>query len=118
MQINIEVSKELADRLSPLQDQLPEILELGLREFSADAQSGFSGLAEVLEFLANLPTAEEILALRPSDTLQQQIEKLLQKNKTQGLSHEEERLWQQYEYIEHLVRVAKSKALIKLNATS
>ena len=69
-------------------------------------------------FQQALPTAEEILALRPSDTLQQQIDTLLQKNKTQGLSSEEERLWQQYEYIEHLVRVAKSKATIKLNAAT
>lgn len=73
MQIKVEVSDELAMRLSPLQEQLTQILELGLREWSADAQSGFSGLADVLEFLANLPTPEEILALKPSEALQQHI---------------------------------------------
>jgi hypothetical protein len=46
--------------LSAMKDQLPQILELGLREWNADAQSGFSGLAEVLEFLASLPSPEEI----------------------------------------------------------
>lgn len=114
MQIQVEVPDELAMRLSPLQEQLTQILELGLREWSADAQSGFSGLADVLEFLANLPTPEEILALKPSETLQQYINNLLEKNKTVGLTAEEERSWQQYEYIEHLVRVAKAKALLKL----
>ena len=114
MQISVEVPDELAIRLSPLQDQLPQILELGLREWSADAQSGFSGLADVLEFLANLPTPEEILGLKPSKILQQQIKNLLEKNRTIGLTAEEERLWQQYEYVEHLVRVAKAKALIKI----
>lgn len=114
MQIKVEVPDELAMRLSPLQEQLPQILELGLREWSADVQSGFSGLADVLEFLANLPTPEEILALKPSETLQQHINNLLEKNRTVGLTPEEERLWQQYEYVEHLVRVAKAKALLKL----
>ncbi len=115
MQIKVEVPDELAMRLSPLQEQLTQILELGLREWSADAKSGFSGLADVLEFLANLPTPEEILALKPSEALQQHINNLLEKNRTVGLTAEEERSWQQYEYIEHLVRVAKAKALLKLN---
>lgn len=117
MQISVEIPDDLAVRLSSLQDQLPQILELGLREWNADAQSGFAGLAQVLEFLANLPSPEEILALKPSQSLQQQIEALLEKNKTVGLTTEEERLWQQYEYVEHLVRVAKAKALIKLGAS-
>lgn len=99
MQINVGVSDELALRLSPLQDQLPQILELGLREWNAGSEAGFSGLAEVLEFLANLPSPEEILALKPSMTLQMQIEKILEKNRTIGLTSAEERIWQQYEYI-------------------
>lgn len=114
MQIKVEIPDELALRLSPLQEDLPQIIELGLREWNADSQTGFSGLAEVLEFLANLPSPEEILKLKPSETLQQQIEDLLAKNRTVGLTTQEERLWQQYEYVEHLVRMAKAKALLKL----
>jgi hypothetical protein len=117
MQISVEVPDDLAVRLSSLQDRIPQILELGLREWNADAQSGFAGLAQVLEFLANLPSPEEILALKPSPLLNQQIEELLKKNRTIGLTAEEERLWQQYEYVEHLVRVAKAKALVKLSAS-
>lgn len=116
MQITIEIPDELAQRLSPLQAQLPQILELGLREWTADLRPGFSGLAEVLEFLAGLPTPEEILALQPSKELQQQIAALLEKNRMIGLSAEEEQLWQHYEYVEHLVRIAKAKALLKLKA--
>lgn len=116
MQISVEVSEELALRLSPLQDQLPQILELGLRQWHGDIKSGFSGLTDVLEFLANLPTPEEILALKPSEGLTQQVSVLLEKNKAIGLTAEEEQVWQQYEYIEHLVRVAKAKALLKLRA--
>jgi hypothetical protein len=117
MQISVDVPDDLAVRLSSLQDQLPQILELGLREWNADAQSGFTGLAQVLEFLANLPSPEEILELKPSPSLQQQVEGLLEKNRTTGLTDEEERLWQQYEYVEHLAQVAKAKILTKLGAS-
>jgi len=48
------------------QQQLPRILELGLRELNAAGQSGFDGAADVLELLAALPPPEEILKLRPS----------------------------------------------------
>lgn len=114
MQINVNVSDDLASRLHPLADQLPEILELGLREWTASGQSGFSGLADVLEFLAALPSAEEILALKPTEALQQQVQGLLAKATTVGLTDTEEQWWQHYEYVEHLVRMAKARALLKL----
>ena len=65
----------------------------------------------MLETLARLPTPEEVLALRPTATLQNRIEELLDKNRDGGLSDEEQREWEHYEYIEHLVRMAKARAL-------
>ncbi|MCL4871699.1 MAG: hypothetical protein KJ063_22300 [Anaerolineae bacterium] len=50
--MTVEVSPELAQRLQPLYDRLPNILELGLREWQATNQHGFEGAAEVLELLA------------------------------------------------------------------
>lgn len=115
MQFTAEIPDELGERLKSLQAQLPQILELGLRELTASTQLGFSGVAEVLEFLAQLPTPEEILALRPSTTLQTQIDQLLEKSRTVGLSADEAQVWEQYQFLEHFVRVAKIKALLKLN---
>lgn len=116
MQITLDLPDDLAARLSPVQDQIPQILEFGLRELQASPQDGFSGLSAVLEFLAGLPTPQETLELRPSDTLQAQIDTLLEKSRTTGLTPAEENLWKSYEYTEHLVRMAKTKAYIKLNA--
>jgi glutaredoxin-related protein len=39
---------------------------------------------------------------------------LLEKNRIQGLTPEEEQLWQGYEYVEHIARMAKTKAFLKL----
>lgn len=114
MQVTFDLPDEVASQLRPFGDKLPQILTLGLREFQAIDQEGFSGMAEVLEFLAGLPTAEEIIALNPSESLQSRISALLEKNRMEGLTPEEEQLWQGYEYIEHIVRMAKAKAFLKL----
>lgn len=115
MEITVDIPDELALRLNPLKDELPQILILGLREVQANPGTGFSGLTQVLEFMASLPSPQEILALRLSESLQAEIDTLLEKNRTEGLTAIEERLWQQYEFIEHLVRIAKAQALLKLN---
>lgn len=114
MRFSLELPDDLVSQLSPLEDKLPQILQLGLRELNAESQAGFTGAAEVLEFLAALPSPEEIIALRPSATLQAEINRLLEKKRTQGLTSDEEQSWRQYQYLEHLVRLAKAQALLKL----
>ena len=114
MQVTLNLPDDLATQLSLMEDKLPQILELGLRELDASTQAGFSGAADVLEFLASLPAPEEIIALRPTATLQTQIIILLEKNRTTGLTPTEEQIWQSYQYLEHIIRLAKAKAYLKL----
>jgi hypothetical protein len=116
MLITLDIPNDLGNRLSPFKQQLPQLLELGLREFNTPPYAGFHSLNEILEFLAKLPSAEDIMTLRPAKELQQQVNHLLEKQRDVGLTTEEEREWQQYEYLEHLVRIAKTHALLKLNA--
>jgi hypothetical protein len=114
MEITLTIPEELAARLQPIEQYLPQILDLGIREWRARHEAGFSGLADVLEKLASLPTPEEVLALRPSAALKERIEELLEKNRSGRLAPEEQREWQQYQYVEHLVRLAKARAALKL----
>jgi hypothetical protein len=116
MEMTLEIPEELASRLRLLNDELPRILELGLREFQAASDPGFAGFADVIERLADLPTPEQVLALRPSADLQARISSLLEKNRMEGLTSEEDREWAQYEYLEHVVRLAKAKAALKMKA--
>ncbi len=118
MQVIFDLPDDVATRLQPFEDKLSQIVELGLREFNTVAEEGFSGMAEVLEFLASLPTPEGIIALRPSASLQAQISTLLEKNRTVGLNSTEEQQWQGYEYLEHIVRMAKARAILKLKDTN
>jgi hypothetical protein len=40
----------------------------------------------------------------------------LEKYQAQDLNPAEQQLWQQYEYLEHIIRLAKAKAYLKLHA--
>ena len=111
MQITLDIPDDIA---TTVQDNLPQILALGLREMNANPNNGFSGLTEILHFLAKLPSPQEVLNLRLAPDAQQEIDNLLEKNRTQGFNESDRLLWQHYEFIEHLVRLAKTQALIKL----
>lgn len=114
--LTVQIPDELATRLSRrAAEEIPQILELGLREVEAQDQLQFDGAADVLEFLATLPSPEEVLALRPSASLQSRIDELLEKGRNEGLSTAEEEHWQQIELLEHLVRMAKTNALQRIN---
>lgn len=67
---------------------------------------------------SGLPTAEEVLALRRSAELDRRLDELLAKSKATGLSEEEQREWDAYEYVEHRVRLAKARAQRRLKSAS
>ena len=96
--------------LHPTSTRSHRFSKRGLREVNAASQAGFTGLAEVLEVLASLPEPEEVLALRPAPALEERVQGLLAKNRAEGLNEDEEREWERYEYLEHLVRMAKGKS--------
>jgi len=114
MQITLEIPDDIARHLESCKENLPQILALGLREITANPSTNFSGLVDILEFFAKLPSPQEILALRLTPAIQTEIETLLDKNRTEGLNEREQCLWQHYEFIEHLVRLAKAQALVKM----
>jgi hypothetical protein len=116
--ITLTLPDELVERLRNHKEHVAEILELGLRERTAGEQSHFEGMAEVLEFLAGLPEPEEILQLRPSERLACRVAELLEKSRGGKLSTPEEEEWESYQFLEHLVRIAKAKASFKVQTKS
>jgi hypothetical protein len=114
MALTVSIPNELATRLHAVEDRLPEILELGLREWLTTPAS-YAGLNDLLETLASLPSPDEVAAQRPSALLQARIETLLEKMRDDGLSAEEQKEWERYEYIEHLIRFAKIRAFERQN---
>jgi len=114
MQVTIELPENLVINLQSHRGKLSQIFELGLRELKASSSIGYKNVADVLEFFASLPAPGDILALRPSTEMQEKINELLEKNRREGLNEAEEQTWASYEFVEHLVRIAKAIASAQL----
>jgi hypothetical protein len=112
--ITLDLPDDLAERLRALADRLPRVLDLGLRALSAEVSAEYEGIADVMEVLATLPAPEEVLRLRASPRLQARIQELLEKSRSLSLTADEELEWERIDYLEHLVRLAKAKAALKL----
>ena len=117
-QITIQVSDDLIRQLQPFSDRLPEVLERGLNELRSDISATWLDEQEIMMLLASQPTPQEILAIRPSDALQQRMSELLVKRKAETLSGQEEMELERYLTIEHLVRLAKTNAYAQLKQAS
>lgn len=116
--LTVSLPDDLASQILAQEKELPRILEFGLRELNASGKSGFDGAADVLELLAGLPTPEEILKLRPSQSLAARVSEMVEKRRTGSLSPHDEQEWERYEYLEHLVRMAKAAARLKLASSA
>jgi hypothetical protein len=124
-QLTIQIPDELASRLEPLRDRLPELL-LQLIETSsktpstvpertASATEPPSVYAEVLDFLIKRPTPQEIAAFKVSLQAQERLRTLLEKNQEATLTAEETAELDVYEQLEHLMLLLKARAINSIN---
>lgn len=70
-------------------------------------------LDRIIDFLHSSPP-EAIISLRAAKILQTRISALLEKNRNEGLSAAEALWWEKFEYVEHLTRLAKAKAIAQV----
>ncbi len=70
---------------------------------------------ELAQFLASL-SPRRVLAYKSSSKAQERVNALLLKNKAEGLNAEENAEMERFMSVEHIVRLAKAKALQKLSA--
>lgn len=68
---------------------------------------------ELAHFLASL-APKKVLAFKPSKQSQERVNMLLSKNAEQGLSEEENQEMEKYMLVEHIVQLAKAKALLHI----
>ena len=115
--ITLEVPDELAARLAPLRDQLPDLisqaLELRSTEKAAtetEQKMSHPVFIETLDFLASGPTPEQIIAFKASPAVQERLEELLDKNREEGLTEEEEAELDVYEQVNDLMILLKAHA--------
>jgi hypothetical protein len=107
VELTLQLPDDLAMRLRPVQDRLTEIIELGLRDI-APAQHALHN--EVIEFLASGPSAQSVVAFRPSVEAQAHVAELLDKNRAGLLTVDEQSELDQYESLDYLMTLIKARA--------
>ena len=112
IEITLQVPENLAERLQPVREQLPEILEIGLRY---SRPLSIRAYAQALEFLATTPTPAEILAFRPSPAIQTEVSRLLSRHKAETLTPDEESELDRIGDLEHVLMALKARARQQLD---
>lgn len=115
--ITLELSEELAVRLDPLRDRLPELLSQLLDSASTEKKLTLSGTSmthpvflELIDFLSTRPTAKQILVHKVSSAVQERLEELLDKNREEGLTAAEEEEMDAYRLVNHVMILLKARA--------
>ncbi len=112
VEITLQVSENLAERLRQVGEQLPEILEIGLQH---SRSLSIRAYAQALEFLATAPTPAEILDFRPTPAIQTGVSRLLDKHKAGTLTADEENELDRIGDLEHILMALKARARQQLN---
>jgi hypothetical protein len=108
MQMTIEIPDLLARQLEPERERLADIIARGLRR----SWSGGSALRrEVISFLAQRPTVEEIRAFQPSGAVAARAQELLGRNAEGTLSAAEEAELDEMCDLDRFVSLIKAEVL-------
>jgi hypothetical protein len=70
---------------------------------------------EIIELFANGSSPEKIVSFKPSKESQARVTELLQKNRTDKLTTEEESELDEFGLLKHLMRLVKAQARQKVN---
>src|SRR5712691_8114757 len=103
--MTLTISDELAERLRPLGVWLPTALELTLVGYKTVAAATAT---EVLEFLAQGPSPEEVLAYQASARAQDRLQRLLALNAAGLLGEDEQQELDELQQIEHIIIMLKA----------
>ena len=111
VEIKMQVSDNLAQRLQPMYDWLPAVLELSLVGFKTPAVQTAS---EIIDFLATGPAPRQVMTYTVSDRAQDRLRRLLAINEAGLASKEEQAELDEIGQIEHVMIILKAQAQEKL----
>ncbi len=103
----VQVSEDLAQRLKPMSPWLSVVLELGLIGFKTPAVRTAS---EIITFLSKGPDPAEVIAYKASKAAQARLRRLLDLNQAGLLSVRDQAELDEIEQIEHVMILLKAKA--------
>ncbi|MEG3436774.1 hypothetical protein V0288_06545 [Pannus brasiliensis CCIBt3594] len=110
---SIDLPDELANRLEPLREHLPDLLAKIVTPVDPKPATVAENpvYTEVLDFLLHRPTPDAIVAFKVSPRCQNRLQFLLDKNRESTLTAEENAELDTYEQLEHLMILLKTRAM-------
>jgi len=115
-QLTIQVPDELANRLQPILHRLPELLSQLIESHTpelltlANSSDLPTTCTEVLDFLIQQPTPEQIAKFKVSNQAQNRLETLLEKSRMGTISELENSELEVYEQLDQLMILIKARA--------
>ena len=106
IQMTMQVSDDLARRIEPIGSWLPTIIELSLVGFKTVA---IATATEVIQFLAQNPTPQQVIDYHISEQAQARLQRLLILNESGILSEDEQLELDELERLEHVVVMLKAQ---------
>ena len=115
VQVMMQVSEELAERLRPLSAWLSTVLELSLVGCQTVATATAT---EVIQFLSQNPTPQEILDYHVSERAQERLKRLFTLNAAGMLGDAEQQELDELQRIEHILIMLKAQVAKQLQRQS
>jgi hypothetical protein len=115
VQMTMQVSEELVERLRSLGAWLPTVLELSLVGFKTVAAATAT---EVIEFLSQDPTPQDILNYHVSKRPQTRLQHLLTLNAAGMLGETEQLELDELQRIEHIIIMLKAQVMRQMQQES
>ena len=109
IQMTMQVPDDLARRIEPIGSWLPTIIELSLVGFKTVA---IAAATEVIQFLAQNPTPQQVIDYHISEQAQARLQRLLILNESGILSEDEQLELDELERLEHVVVMLKAQVAI------
>ena len=113
--LKLDLPAEVAANLPKSKRALTTIITVGLAHRQRRQRNEISDWFDLVDFLADGPSSEQILALRPTPARSKRVQTLLAKNQGDGLTAPEEAEMDALLAVEHAVSLAKARALAALN---
>ncbi len=108
--ITFNVSDEIAAQLDATRERLPELLALSLQQPAVPAHI----YRFIVGFLASNPTPQDLATFGPTPEMQARLQILIERGRTGDLTAMEQAELDEYERIEHLIVLIKSRTLSAL----
>jgi hypothetical protein len=90
---------------------MAEVIKLTHEVIAMDAPAAYE---EIVDFIARGIDPRDLVGFHPSQKTKERVADLLRREKSDGLSQDEEAELDQYLALEHLMRLAKARARVRL----